>query len=73
MIKKFFRRIWRNFFPQHMLYVHHRGQDRTIHVKEFHKRSPKRITGVNIQGEEFEIVSVEPMDYYIEEYRDDLM
>lgn len=73
MIRKFFRRVWRSFFPQHMLYVNHRGKERVIHVKEFKKRTPKRIAGVNMQGEEFEIVSVEPMDYYIEEYRDDLM
>lgn len=69
---KLFRRIWRSIFPQYILYVHHRGKDRVIHVKSFSKRSVKRITGVNIQNEEFEIVSVEPMDYYIEEYKDDL-
>lgn len=68
----FFRRIWRSLFPQYMLYVDHRGKEREIHVKEFKKKSPKRIAGVNIQGESFEIISVEPMDYYIEEYRDDL-
>lgn len=72
-MKLFFRRIWRSIFPQHILYVDHRGKERRIHVKSFSKRSPKRIAGVNIHGEEFEIISVEPMDYYIEEYRDDLM
>jgi hypothetical protein len=71
-MKKFFRRIWRNIFPQHIIYVTHRGEHRTIHVKSFSKRSPKRIAGVNIHNEEFEIVSVEPMEYYIEEFKDDL-
>lgn len=71
-MKKIFKRIYRSFFPQHMLYVNHRGKDRVIHVKSFKKTSPKRIAGVNIHKEEFEIVSVEPMDYYIEEYKDDL-
>lgn len=71
-MKLFFRRLWRRVFPQHILYVDHRGAERRIHVKSFSKRSPKRIVGVNIHGEEFEINSVEPMDYYIEEYKDDL-
>ena len=71
-MKKFFKRIWRSFFPQHILYVTHRGKERVIHVKEFRKRNPKRISGINIQDEEFELISVEPMDYYIEEYKDDL-
>lgn len=60
------------FFPEHILFVSHMGEHRTIHVKSFSKRSPKRITGINIHGESFEIVSVEPMEYYIEEYKDDL-
>ena len=71
-MRKFFRRIWRSLFPQHMLYVDHRGKERVIHVKKFTKRSPKRLAGVNIHDEEFEIISVEPMNYYIEEYKDDL-
>lgn len=71
-MKKFFRKIWRGWFPQHMLYVTHRGKERVIHVKDFKKVSPKKITGTNIQGEFFELHSVEPMDYFIEEYRDDL-
>jgi hypothetical protein len=71
-MRKFFRRIWRSWFPQHILYVNHRGAERVIHVKDFKKRTPRRIVGVNLDGEEFEINSVEPMDYYIEEYRDDL-
>jgi hypothetical protein len=55
-----------------MLYVHHRGKDRTIHVKDFKKISPKKITGTNIQGEYFEIASKDAMDYFYEEYKDDL-
>lgn len=60
------------FFPEYILFVSHMGENRTIHVKSFSKRSPKRIAGINIYGESFEIVSVEPMEYYIEEYKDDL-
>jgi hypothetical protein len=71
-MKLFFRRLWRSMFPQYILFVDHRGNERVIHVKSFSKRSPKRIAGVNMEGESFEIVSVEPMEYYIEEYRDDL-
>lgn len=72
MVSKILKRIWRFFFPQYILYVKHGWDDRTIHVKSFRKKSAKRIAGVNINNEEFEIVSVEPMDYYIEEYRKDL-
>ena len=71
-MKKFLRQLWRSWFPQHILYVNHRGAERIIHVKDFKKRTPKRIVGINLDGEEFEINSVEPMDYYIEEYKDDL-
>jgi hypothetical protein len=72
-MKKFFRRIIRAFWPEHILYVTHRGKERIIHVKEFKKLGPKRIKGVKKTGEEFELVSIEPMDYYIVEYRDDLI
>lgn len=71
-MRKIVKRLWRSVFPQYILYVNHRGKDRVIHVKSFSKRSQKRISGVNIQKETFEIVSVDPMDYYIEEYKDDL-
>lgn len=71
-MKKFFRKLWRSFFPQHILYVTHRGKERTIHVKNFKKVSPKKISGTNIHNEAFELHSVEPMDYFIEEYKDDL-
>lgn len=64
--------MWRSFFPQHILYVTHRGKERKIHVKDFKKVSPKKISGTNIYGEAFELHSVEPMDYFIEEYKDDL-
>jgi hypothetical protein len=71
-MKKFFRKLWRGWFPQHILYVTHRSKERKIHVKSFKKISPKKITGTNIHNESFELHSVEPMDYFIEEYRDDL-
>jgi hypothetical protein len=32
----------------------------------------KKLAGVNIEGEHFELTSKEPMDYYVVEYRDDL-
>lgn len=71
-MKKFFRRIIRAFWPQHILLVSFKGDDLKIHCKEIKKLSPKRIKGIKISGEGFELVSVEPMDYYIEEYKDDL-
>jgi hypothetical protein len=52
--------------------VQHRGKQQTIHIKSLRKKTPTKITGVNMQGEEFEIVSATPMDYYLEEFRDDL-
>lgn len=71
-MRKFFKRLSRAFWPEHILYVTHRGKEHNIHVKEFKKLTPKRIKGVKKTGEEFELVSLEPMDYYIEEYREDL-
>lgn len=68
----FFKRFWRSMFPEYILQVTHRGQERIIHVKEFKKLTPKRIKGVNKAGEEFEMVSNEPMEYFMEEYRKDL-
>jgi hypothetical protein len=71
-LKKLPRRLWRAMFPQYVLYVQHRGKQQTIHIKSLRKKTPTKITGVNMQGEEFEIVSATPMDYYLEEFRDDL-
>jgi len=71
-IKLFFRRLWRYFFPQYVLYITHRKAKKVIYVKKFHKKTAKRITGITTSGAEFELVSTDPMDYYIEEYRDDL-
>lgn len=71
-MKDFFKRLWRSWFPQYKLYVTHRGIEHEIHVKDFKKRSPKKISGVDINGSEFEIISVEPMEYFIVEYTDDL-
>jgi hypothetical protein len=69
---KFFKKLYRAFFPEFILNVTHRGDDRKIHVKNFKKLSPKRISGVTKGNQEFDMVSNEPMDYYIIEYRDDL-
>ena len=71
-MKKLFMRWWRSMFPQYILEVTHRGINRRIHVTKFTKKTPKRLAGVNIEGETFELISTEPMDYYVEEYRDDL-
>lgn len=59
-------------FPQYILQVTHRGVERRIHVTKFTKKNPKKLAGVNIDGESFEMTSTEPMDYYVQEYRDDL-
>jgi hypothetical protein len=69
---KFFKRLYRAFFPEYILHVTHRGDERHIHVKDFKKLSPKRIKGVTKSNQEFDMVSNEPMDYYIIEYREDL-
>lgn len=71
-MKKFFKKLWRSWNPQYILQVTHRGIDRRIHVVDFKKRSPKKLSGTNIDGEYFELTSLEPMDYYIQEYKDDL-
>lgn len=68
----FFKKLYRSLFPQHILIVTFQGEDLKIHCKEIKKLTPKRIKGVKVTGEEFEIVSVEPMDYFIVEYRKDL-
>jgi len=71
-MKKFIKRTWRGWFPEYILYVTHRSKERVIHVSNFKKLTPKRIKGIKKTGEEFELVSIEPMDYYVVEYRDDL-
>jgi len=71
-MKLWLKRIWRWWNPQYTLEVTHRGKEYEIHVVEFKKRSPKKLSGINQYGEYFELVSNEPMDYYIEEYREDL-
>jgi hypothetical protein len=59
-------------FPHYILEVNHRGVERRIHVVKFTKKTQKRLAGINIESEYFELISKEPMDYYVEEYRDDL-
>ena len=59
-------------FPQYILEVNHRGIERRIHVVKFTKKTPKKLAGVNIDGETFELINTEPMNYYVKEYRDDL-
>lgn len=71
-MKMFFKRLYRSFFPEYILYVNHRGEDRIIHIKDLKKITPKVIKGVTVDDETFEIFSNEPMDYYLVEYRDDL-
>lgn len=43
-----------------------------MHVTSFKKLSAKKISGYNKDGEYFELISVDPMDYFIEEFKDDL-
>ena len=71
-MKMMLKRWWRNMFPQYILEVNHRGVERRIHVVKFTSKRPKKLAGVNIDGETFEIVNTEPMNYYVKEYRDDL-
>ena len=71
-MRKFFRKIVRSFWPEHILFVTFQGKELKIHVTEIKKIGPKRIKGIKKTGEEFDLVSVEPMNYYIEEYRKDL-
>lgn len=59
-------------FPEYILEVKHRGIERRIHVVKFRRKSMKKLAGVNVHGEAFELTSKEPMDYYIVEHRDDL-
>ena len=69
---KWFKRLVRSFNPWYVLEVNHRGRERRIIVKDFKKKTPKVISGYDADGEWFELVSTEPMDYYVEEYTDDL-
>lgn len=71
-MKMFFKRLFRSWNPWYVLEVTHRGRDRRIIVKEFKKKTPKLLSGYNADSEWFEIKSDTPMDYYVEEYRDDL-
>jgi len=67
-----FTKLWRYFNPWYILEVNHRGKERRIIVKDFKKKTPKHISGTNSDDEFFELKSETPMDYYIEEYREDL-
>jgi hypothetical protein len=69
---KVLKKIWRGWFPWYKLIVDHRGKERIVIVKKFDKKTPKHIKGVDVFDQEFEFVSVEPMDYYIIEYKEDL-
>lgn len=71
-MKKTFNKWWRSMFPQYILEVTHRDVKRRIHVVKFTKKTQKKLAGVNIEGESFELISTEPMDFYVQEYRDDL-
>lgn len=71
-LKKWFYKIWRSWNPWYVLEVEHRGKSRRIIVKDFKKKTPKWIKGVNSDGEMFELKSDTPMDYFVQEYRGDL-
>jgi hypothetical protein len=72
-MKQVIKRTWRGWFPHYYLYVTHRGKEHAIYVTDFKKLSAKKISGYNKDGEYFEFISTEPMEYFIEEYRDDLI
>ena len=63
--------IWRVFFKQYKLTVQHMDTIRVIHVKRFHSKTPNKLSGIDIDGESFEIKSHEPLEYYIEEWYGD--
>lgn len=71
-MKKLLKTLWRKMFPHYYLYVTHRGKEHTIYVTDIKKLSPKKISGYNKDGEYFEFISVEPMEYLLEEYKDDI-
>ena len=56
-------------FPWYVLEVTHRGRDHRIIVKRFDKKTLKVIRGVDSDNKTFELVSVEPMDYKVIEYK----
>lgn len=68
-MKNFFIKFWRWLFPWYVLEVTHRGHDLRIIVKKFNKKSLKVIRGVDSDNKTFEIVSVDPMDYSVTEYK----
>jgi hypothetical protein len=71
-MRRWFYKIWRSFNPWYVLEVNHRGKERRVIVKDFKKKTPKLLSGYNADGEWFEMRSEVPMDYFVEEYRDDL-
>jgi hypothetical protein len=71
-MKLWFYKIWRSWNPWYLLEVDHRGKPRRFIVKNFRKKTPKHIKGINSDGEWFEIRSSNPMDYFVEEYKADL-
>ena len=71
-MKRWFYKLWRSWNPWYVLEVDHRGKSRRIVVSDFKKKTPKHISGRTSEGEWFELKSDTPMDYYVEEYREDL-
>ena len=71
-LKRWLYKTWRSWNPWYTLEVDYRGTTKRIIVKDFKKKSPKHIKGVNSDGEWFELKSDKPMDYYVQEYKADL-
>lgn len=65
------RKIWLYFFPEYILHVKHAEKQYELHVKYFTKKTTTRIAGRTVDEKDFELVSVQPMDYYIVEYKGD--
>jgi hypothetical protein len=62
-------KLW--FTPEYKLIVQHMGKEKILHVKKFKSKNPKKISGVTLDNKEFELKSVEPMEWQLEELKDD--
>ena len=71
-MKRWFYKLWRSWNPWFMLEVQYHQKTKRIIVKEFKKKTPKHIKGINSDNEAFELKSDTPMNYFIEEYKGDL-
>jgi len=71
-MKSWIYKLWRSWNPWYILEVDYHGTTKRIIVKDFKKKTPRHIKGINSDDERFELKSDVPMDYYVQEYKDDL-